>query len=733
MSGKMKYLGVQNGRLVQAVSDGELTTTESTDARGSNQSLNSLSTTQNTGKSNERPIASWAVSFERLLQDPVGVKYFTEFLKKEYSAENILFWLACERFRQIPEDDTQQLFTEARKIYDSFLSSSASSPINVDKQARMSEEALCTPKPNMFEVQQLQIFNLMKFDSYTRFVKSKQYQDCVLLEVAGQPLPGMSPKLQDQGAAVSTRESSSSFDSKKQRKLKAGKSLPAGADMEWKGITMDKDINKNINKSGKTTDKCGSCGELLESNNVLQLRRESQGSLNSAASLELAFLPSLSSKSENETTNARSNTEQENKSIKYCCVYLPDGTASLAKVQPSFTIRDMLSGICEKRGIDLADVKVYLMENEKKPLMLDQESIVLMDREIRLENRITFEVAITHIKKTVKITAKPSKTLREALQPSFEKYNVKPKTAILRITGESKSLDLNSAVSLVANQKLMLDLTEAPKETEHINSAGHSCSSPGKTDPIKKCIFHDHEGEAANIVPEMPTFSQQNTKAKAAGVNPHRRTYEMEELLNRAQKCRADDQRGLLSKDSLVLPEFLLLPEDKDEGYSETYEETNEPPEPEMEVMASAQITEHNIEATEWKLKRDSCEHCLETLPQVIQPSSDCTTSLKLHDIVHTQVSRNSSHPGNGEKNTQGEVLCCPSSKPAPSCCKDQTALPATDEHARAGWVEDRVQNKCSTNELSTVNIQTRGISVQQNPGNTKAAGNESATSIESA
>lgn len=32
-----------------------------------------------------------------------------EFLKKEFSAENVTFWKACERFQQIPASDTQQV------------------------------------------------------------------------------------------------------------------------------------------------------------------------------------------------------------------------------------------------------------------------------------------------------------------------------------------------------------------------------------------------------------------------------------------------------------------------------------------------------------------------------------------------------------------------------------------------------------------------------------------------
>lgn len=35
----------------------------------------------------------------------------------------------------------------------------------------------------------LKIYNLMKFDSYTRFLKSLLYQECMLAEVESRPLP----------------------------------------------------------------------------------------------------------------------------------------------------------------------------------------------------------------------------------------------------------------------------------------------------------------------------------------------------------------------------------------------------------------------------------------------------------------------------------------------------------------------------------------------------------------
>merc|ERR1719412_910477 len=42
-------------------------------------------------------VGSWATDFEKLLTDPIGLRTFAEFLKKEFSHENIYFWTACER------------------------------------------------------------------------------------------------------------------------------------------------------------------------------------------------------------------------------------------------------------------------------------------------------------------------------------------------------------------------------------------------------------------------------------------------------------------------------------------------------------------------------------------------------------------------------------------------------------------------------------------------------------
>ncbi|XP_077206032.1 regulator of G-protein signaling 10 [Paroedura picta] len=115
----------------------------------------------------------WATSLENLLEDPEGIKRFREFLKKEFSEENVLFWLACEEFKKT--QDKKQMQKKANEIYMTFLSSKASYQVNVEGQSRLDESILEQPHPLMFQKLQDQIFNLMKYDSYSRFLKSDMF------------------------------------------------------------------------------------------------------------------------------------------------------------------------------------------------------------------------------------------------------------------------------------------------------------------------------------------------------------------------------------------------------------------------------------------------------------------------------------------------------------------------------------------------------------------------------
>ena len=49
-----------------------------------------------------------------------GRRYFREFLRSEFSEENLSFWLACEELKK--EDDTRRVEEKARLIYEDYIS-----------------------------------------------------------------------------------------------------------------------------------------------------------------------------------------------------------------------------------------------------------------------------------------------------------------------------------------------------------------------------------------------------------------------------------------------------------------------------------------------------------------------------------------------------------------------------------------------------------------------------------
>ncbi|XP_036183515.1 regulator of G-protein signaling 12 isoform X4 [Myotis myotis] len=277
------------------VSDGELNGADLKDCV-SNHSLSSnasLPSVQSCRRLRERRVASWAVSFERLLQDPLGVRYFSDFLRKEFSEENILFWQACEYFNHVPAHDKKELSYRAREIFSTFLCSKATTPVNIDSQAQLADDILSAPHPDMFKEQQLQIFNLMKFDSYTRFLKSPLYQECILAEVEGRSLPDSQqvPSSPASKHSVSSDHSTVSTPKKLTGKSRSGRSLNEDLDEDSerkrKGVFFSWSRTRSTGRSQKKKGHGEHTNDAPHANGGLG-RRESQGSVSSAGSLDLS-------------------------------------------------------------------------------------------------------------------------------------------------------------------------------------------------------------------------------------------------------------------------------------------------------------------------------------------------------------------------------------------------------------------------------------------------------------
>uniref|UniRef100_A0A8C2HSZ0 Regulator of G protein signaling 14a n=1 Tax=Cyprinus carpio TaxID=7962 RepID=A0A8C2HSZ0_CYPCA len=472
-------------------------------SRGSSSSLSESSSRSGGPQSADGPasrVVSWAVCFENLLEDRVGVRYFTEFLKSEVSAENILFYQACEKFKKIPPTRLEELKKEARSIYDSFLSESSLHAVNIDDTAQMEESALETPTPDMFNKAQGQIFKLMKMDSYTRFVRSPLYQNCMLSCVEGRPLP-----------SAGTPEPKSKMSKKSSTPPSNRKSV------ELKVPSSDSKTNRK-----KRLEKRGSWGADQSYQHVMVSRKESQISVKSNSSLELV---SGFGRAENGRCNVAISDPEALSSgsptaDKYCCVYLPDGTASLAPARPSVSLRDMLSSLCEKRGFPLKDVIIYL-QGKDKPLSLDQDSSGFGDQQLTLELKVTFVLNIAFAGRTIGIIAKSSKNLGDALTTVLQKYQLRPQDVQVTLSGSNEPLNMSTNVFRLASKTLCLDKTKGV------------LSYLSDISKLSDCFL-------SGLV----------------------------ELLSRAQCSRVEDQRGLLTKEQLELPQFLQLPAGKEEQAS---------------------------------------------------------------------------------------------------------------------------------------------------------------------
>lgn len=119
------------------------------------------------------------MSFERILRSHSGRQVFREFLKSEYSEENMLFWLAIEEYRQI--EDVKVREERARIIYEDYIS--ILSPKEVSLDSRVREVINCQmPNPTrcIFDEAQVQIFTLMQRDSFPRFLNSQVYKSMLL-------------------------------------------------------------------------------------------------------------------------------------------------------------------------------------------------------------------------------------------------------------------------------------------------------------------------------------------------------------------------------------------------------------------------------------------------------------------------------------------------------------------------------------------------------------------------
>ncbi|XP_018328425.1 regulator of G-protein signaling loco isoform X3 [Agrilus planipennis] len=375
-------------------------------------------------RKNERPEgpSAWATSFEKLLEDTVGLQTFAAFLKKEFSAENIYFWTACERYRRNPS--VSERATEAQKIYKRHLCLGAPEPVNVDSQGRqITEQSLQEARCSLFDQAQKQIFNLMKFDSYPRFLKSDLYKQCL----AGNADVNFDDGLLIYPTSVTPTKLKKSLSNAEDRRRKS--LLP------WhrKNRSKSKDRGEteyNLKKdTGTSNDLTHRLGRSEIHNSKTSLISQESGK----------FLPDDSS------LTCRN---------PLCRVILNNGSTTVVQIKKDETIQELINRVLEKRGIVYSCYEVFT-DKHSKPLDVREPSTTLSGCEVKIEQRVIFKLYLPN-KKVIAVKSKYTKILMDVLKPILCKYDYKLDN--VNITVGKDFVDVYQPVTSVEEKRLIVQL-----------------------------------------------------------------------------------------------------------------------------------------------------------------------------------------------------------------------------------------------------------------------------------
>lgn len=309
----------------------------------------------NKHSSSHSGVTSWGQSFELLLNDPIGLKIFAEFLKKEFSGENIYFWTACERYRQINDEPERK--KEAIAIYEKHLANGALEPVNVDFNARnYSRDGLARAEKDLFSSAQKQIFNLMKFDSYQRFIRGELYKNCMHAEQTNSALPYCSEPL-DPLLKIVIENQTSTMSSKLKKSLSNAEDRRRKSLLPWHRKTRCK--SKDREEENKEAAKNSNTLKPTSNNN--NNNNNNNGDVHSSRSSLSSFDATISKMSSIDSDMRNS----------LCRVILREnGATTIVQIKASETIRELVERVLEKRGFSYQAYEVFLSGTNKVRLKL---------------------------------------------------------------------------------------------------------------------------------------------------------------------------------------------------------------------------------------------------------------------------------------------------------------------------------------------------------------------------
>ncbi|XP_053294560.1 regulator of G-protein signaling 11 [Pleuronectes platessa] len=129
-------------------------------------------------------VERWSFSFMELLNDAMGRREFMTYLEKEFSAENLCFWQACEDIRH---GESSRIIEKVEEAYKNFLAPGAARWVNIDsKTMDKTMHGIRHPHRFVMDDAQMHIYFLMKKDSFPRYLKSDLYKNMLAKAIVPQ-------------------------------------------------------------------------------------------------------------------------------------------------------------------------------------------------------------------------------------------------------------------------------------------------------------------------------------------------------------------------------------------------------------------------------------------------------------------------------------------------------------------------------------------------------------------
>ncbi|KAL7293981.1 hypothetical protein TKK_0012558 [Trichogramma kaykai] len=402
--------------------------------------LSTHGSTESCNKPVERGVHTWSTSFEKLLEDPMGLKTFAKFLKKEISHENIYFWAACQRYSSTSDVATRKKL--AQQIYQRHLANNGPEPVNIDSTvaSRITPESIHIASNDLFAQAQKQIFNLMKFDSYPRFLRSDEYRKC------------LESGCDDEDNSVEDNDLllSSSSSTKLKKSVSDAEDRCRKSILPWNRKNRSKSKDRGESEYNKTPNR----GEKIYKS-FSTIQRENDGNIeedgasisssrSSLASWDLALRQSFTKHSAS-SYEGQSNEIQENvvaNCAGLCRVILPDGSTTVITTNHSDSVKDVLTRLLEKRALRYSNYDVFMLATNEI-VNLKYPSSVLSSQEVEVVPTKIIKIDLPS-RRVISVVAHKGKTLKDVLKPLLNKYGLKLDLITIWADGHPITLDIQA-------------------------------------------------------------------------------------------------------------------------------------------------------------------------------------------------------------------------------------------------------------------------------------------------